>query len=297
METTVKVRILYNPGSGFQLRSRGDLDRLRSLFLDYGLQAEIIRLTEKYQCTVLARQAVEEGYEMVVVIGGDGTVNEAVCGLVNSDVLLGIIPAGSGNGISRTLGIPLNPSEACRVIAEGHSRRIDVGLLNGHYFLGVAGVGYDALVGYLFERRWGKLRGMWNYFLSAVVGYFQYRPYPIELRTGHETRSVAPLLVTIANTTQFGGGAIIAPQAQPDDGLFDVCIVHQLNLFQALYYWPRLFSGHIDTVPQWEMLRTDAVEVISDKPLPVHVDGDFLELSAHVRVSLVPGGLSVRVPR
>lgn len=293
----MKIRVLYNPGSGFQLRSREDIDRLQAIFLGYGLKAEMIRLTEKYQCTVLARRAVKDGCGMVVVVGGDGTVNEAVCGMVHSDVPLGIIPAGSGNGICRTLGIPLDPLEACRVIAEGFSRRIDVGILNGHHFLGVAGIGYDALVGYLFEQRWGKLRGLWNYFLSAVVGYFQYRPYPLELRTDHETRSLAPLLVTAANTTQFGGGAIIAPDAKPDDGLFDVCIVHQLNFFQALYYWPRLFSGRINTVPQWEMLRTDTLEVTSDKPLPVHVDGDFLELSAHVRISLVPGGLSVRVPR
>jgi len=293
----VKIRVLYNPCSGSQLRTREDLDQLRSTFGSYDLQTEIIRLTEKYQCTVLARQAVEEGCQMVVVVGGDGTVNEAVCGLVNSDVILGIIPTGSGNGISRTLGIPLNPSEACRVIAEGESRRIDVGLLNGHHFLGVAGVGYDALVGYLFEQKWGKQRGLWSYFLSALVGYFQYRPYPIQLQIGRETRSVAPLLVTIANTTQFGGGAIIAPQAEPDDGLFDICIIHHLNLIQALYYWPRLFSGRIDTVPQWEMMRTDALELTSDQPVPVHVDGDFLELSAHVRISLVPGGVSVRVPR
>ena len=293
----MKIRVLYNPCSGSQLRTREDLDQLRSTFGSYDLQTEIIRLTEKYQCTVLARQAVEEGCQMVVVVGGDGTVNEAVCGLVNSDVILGIIPTGSGNGISRTLGIPLNPSEACRVIAEGESRRIDVGLLNGHHFLGVAGVGYDALVGYLFEQKWGKQRGLWSYFLSALVGYFQYRPYPIQLQIGRETRSVAPLLVTIANTTQFGGGAIIAPQAEPDDGLFDICIIHHLNLIQALYYWPRLFSGRIDTVPQWEMMRTDALELTSDQPVPVHVDGDFLELSAHVRISLVPGGVSVRVPR
>jgi len=292
----VKVRVLYNPWSGSQLKSRGDLDELRSVFLGYGLQVEMIRLTEKYQCTVMARQAVEEGYDMVVVVGGDGTVNEAVCGLVNSDVRLGIIPAGSGNGISRTLGIPLNTYEACRVIAEGDNRRIDVGLLNGHHFLGVAGVGYDALVGHLFEQRWGKQRGLGSYFLSALAGYFQYRPYPIQLRTGQESRSIAPLLVTIANTTQFGGGAIIAPHAVPDDGLFDVCIIHHLSLLQALYYWPRLFSGRIDTVPQWEMLRADTLELLSEKPVPVHVDGDFLELSAHVRISLVPGGLSVRVP-
>ena len=292
----MKIRVLYNPCSGSQLLVREDLDRLRSALSSYDLQTEIIRLTEKYQCTVLARQAAEEGYEMVVVVGGDGTVNEAVCGLVNSDVILGIIPTGSGNGISRTLGIPLNLSEACRVIAEGGSRQIDVGLLNGHHFLGVAGVGYDALVGYLFEQKWGKQRGMWSYFLSALVGYFQYRPYPIQLQTDRETRSIAPLLVTIANTNQFGGGAIIAPQAEPDDGLFDICIVHHLNLIQALYYWPRLFSGRIDTVPQWEMMRANAVELISQQPVPVHVDGEFLELSAHVRISLVPGGVSVRVP-
>ncbi len=293
----MKVRVLVNPSSGFQFRSRGDLVELQSVFLNYGLEAEMIQLTEKFQCTVLAHEAVQNGYGMVVVAGGDGTINEAVCGLVNSDVPLGIIPAGSGNGISRTLGIPLNSEEACRVIAEGHSRRIDVGEMNGRFFLGVAGIGYDALVGQLFEQRWGKQRGLWSYFLSALTGFFQYRPYPVQLRIGDRIISVAPLMVTAANTSQFGGGAIIAPQAKPDDGLLDICIIRRLNLLQALFYWPRLFSGRIDTVPQWEMVRADSLELISSRPVPVHVDGEFLDQCAHVRISVLPGGLYVRVPR
>jgi diacylglycerol kinase (ATP) len=293
----VKIRVLFNPYSGFRLRSREDLDQLEAMFLNHGLNAEMIRLTERFQCTVLAREAAKRGYGMVVVVGGDGTINEAVCGLVNSDVPLGIVPAGSGNGISRALGIPLNPMEACRVIADGRDRKVDVGQLNGRFFLGVAGVGYDALVGHLFEQRWGKQRGLWSYFLSALVGFFQYRPHPIQLRTNDRIISLAPLLVTVANTTQFGGGAIIAPQARPDDGLFDICIIRHLNLLQALYYWPRLFSGRIDTIPQWEMVRADSVELISGRPVHVHVDGEFLDLSAHVRIRIVPGGLRVRVPR
>jgi YegS/Rv2252/BmrU family lipid kinase len=292
----VKVRVLFNPFSGFRQRRREDLNGLVSVFQKHGLETETVELIEKYQCTVMARQAAEKGYGMVVVIGGDGTVNEAVCGLVNSGVPLGIVPAGSGNGISRALGIPQEPVEACRIIATGHTRKVDVGELNGRFFLGVAGVGYDALVGHLFEEKWGQQRGLWAYFLSALMGYFQYRPHPIELYTGDRLISAVPLLVTVANTTQFGGGAIIAPHARPDDGLFDICIIHHLNLLQALYYWPRLFSGRIDTVPQWEMVRADSLELVSGRPVHVHVDGESLDLSNHVRIRMVPGGLNIRVP-
>jgi YegS/Rv2252/BmrU family lipid kinase len=296
-EPVLRVRILFNPISGGRRRPADDIATLEAIFAKYGVQPELICLQERWQATDLARGAVAEGIEMVVVVGGDGTINEAVCGLVSTDTLLGIIPAGSGNGISRELGIPRHLEKACQVILEGKTQPVDVGCLNGRFFLGTAGIGYDAMVGYVFDQRWGGQRGMWPYIMCAFSGFFKYRPKPLRLCMTDRVLDVSPLLVTAANTAQYGGGAIISPQAKPNDGLLDVCVIHDMNFFQALYHWPKLFTGRIDTMPQWDMYRTESLEILSEHPVPVHVDGEPVGVSAHIRVKLIPAGVLVRIPQ
>jgi YegS/Rv2252/BmrU family lipid kinase len=293
----VKIRVLFNPVSGRRRRGSNAISDIKEIFAGYGIETQVICLRAKWQAADLTEKAVRQGAEMVVVVGGDGTINEAVCGLVGSGIPLGIIPAGSGNGISRQFNIPMELEAACRVIANGRTQSVDVGSLNGRFFLGTAGVGYDAMVGQLFEERWGKQRGMWPYFLSAVSGFFRYRARPLHMCMDDEVVDVVPLLVTAANTAQYGGGAIIAPQAKPNDGLLDVCVIHDVNFFQALYHWPKLFVGRINKMPQWDMYRTRSLEMFSDHPIPVHVDGEPVGCSTHVCINVVPGSLLVRIPR
>jgi len=259
--------------------------------------AQVISLQSRGQATHLAREAAAEKFDMVVAVGGDGTINEIVCGLVNTDVPLGIIPAGSGNGLARTFCIPLDIKRACWTLLRGQTRQLDVGKLNDRFFLGVAGFGYDALVGKLFEEKWGGRRGLLPYLHTAILGFFRYQTTPIHLRIDGLEMDLLPRLVTVANTPQFGGGAIIAPDAKPDDGLFDICIIHDLSFLKALYHGPKLFAGKIDRIPQWEMHRAAAVEIFSRVPLPVHVDGEPIGESTQVKVSLLPGALYVRVPQ
>lgn len=269
---------------------------LRRIFAEDGVECQVICQRTRGQGTLLARQAVAEGFDAVVAVGGDGTINEVVCALVNTKVPLGIVPAGSGNGVAREFGIPLNMRAACKTIIHGRTRVVDVGQLNGHFFLGTAGIGYDAMVGKLFEEKWGNHRGLLPYAHAAISAFFKYKAQPVHLQFGDRQMSVIPLLVTAANVAQFGGGAIIAPQARPDDGKLDVCIIHRLNFFQALYHWPKLFQGHINRMPQWEMYRTNSVEISSPSPMPVHMDGEPAEESTHLKIDLLPGALYVRVP-
>jgi YegS/Rv2252/BmrU family lipid kinase len=293
----MKIKVLLNPISGRGRQPQDDISSLRRIFAEHGISPQVILLQQRGQATQLARAAVDENFDMVVAVGGDGTINEIVCGLVNTDVPLGIIPAGSGNGLARTFCIPLDIERACWALLKGRTRQLDVGKLNDRFFLGVAGIGYDALVGKLFEEKWGGRRGLLPYLHTALWGFFRYKVSPIRLRLNGLDMDLLPRLVTIANTRQFGGGAIIAPDAKPDDGLFDICIVHDISFFKALYHWPKLFAGKIDRVPQWEMHRAAAVEIFSQIPVPVHVDGEPIAESTQLKVSLLPGALHVRFPQ
>ncbi|MFC1683629.1 diacylglycerol/lipid kinase family protein, partial [Candidatus Zixiibacteriota bacterium] len=175
----MKIRVLLNPISGRGRQPQDDISNLRHFFAEQGVSAQVISLQSRGQATQLAREAVAENFDMVVAVGGDGTINETVCGLVNSDVPLGIIPAGSGNGLARTFCIPLDIKGACRTLLQGQTRSLDVGKLNDRFFLGVAGIGYDALVSRLFEEKWGGRRGLLPYLHTAVLGFFRYRVTPI----------------------------------------------------------------------------------------------------------------------
>lgn len=292
----MKAKIIVNPISGRGRRPQADISNLRRIFTDYGIETHVVRQRMTGHATSLARGAVDQGFDIVVAVGGDGTVNEVVCGLVNSKVPLGIVPAGSGNGLAREFGIPMKMNAACQTIIKGRTRVVDVGKMDDRFFLGTAGFGYDALAVKIFEEKWGSRRGLLPYFHVAFAGFLEYRAHPVRLKFNDRQITVFPLLVTAANTTQFGGGAVIAPRAKPDDGLLDVCIIHQLSFLKALFHWPKLFIGGIDRLPQWEVYRTDSLEISSDFPLPIHVDGEPVPESTHVQVNLLPGALQIRVP-
>jgi YegS/Rv2252/BmrU family lipid kinase len=293
----LKARVIVNPISGRGRHPQDDISDLNRIFSEHGIESQVICQAKRGEATLLAREAVAEGFDTVVAVGGDGTINEVVCGLVNSGVPLGIVPAGSGNGLAREFGISLKLREACETIIHGDTREVDVGIMNDRFFLGTAGIGYDALLVQIFEERWANRRGVLPYFYVAIKGFFKHKPSSMHLRFNNRQLTVVPKLVTVANTTQFGGRAIIAPQAKPDDGLLDVCIIHNLSFLKAFYHWPKLFMGCIDRMPQWVCYRTAAVEILSDLPMPVQVDGESVQESSHLKIRLLPRALGIRVPK
>ncbi len=293
----MRARVIINPMAGRGRRLEKDISHLESIFASHGMESHTICQQMRGHGTLLAKEAVAEGFDVVVAVGGDGTVNEVVCGLVNSGVPLGIVPAGSGNGLAREFGIPLRMEEACQSIIKGQTRAVDVGRMNGRCFLGTAGAGYDGFVVKLFEQKWGNRRGLLPYLHVALMGFFEHEIGPVRLKLNGRKLTVLPLLVTAANATQFGGRAVIAPKALPDDGLLDLCVIDKVNFFQAFYHWPKLFMGSIDRMPQWQTYRTDCVEISSDSPLPIHVDGEPLHGTTRLKIDVLPKALHIRVPR
>jgi diacylglycerol kinase (ATP) len=260
------------------------------------LRYEISVLQYRGEATSIAKKAAD-GHDIVVAVGGDGTVNEVLNGIIGTQAILGIIPAGTGNGFARALGLPLHLEEACQVLVEEHIREIDVGRVNGRCFLGTAGVGFDALISKFAGERLGPMRGMWVYFFAGTLTFYRYTPQLISVGIDSRVIEVSPLLVAIANTKRYGGRALIAPDARPDDGLFDVCVIQDMSAARLLRHLPKLFTGEHTRLSDVAMYRGRNITIDAPEPIPVHVDGEAIDSRSRIQFTLLPAAMRVLVPK
>jgi len=242
-----------------------------------------------------ARRAIEDGVDTIFVAGGDGVVNSIGGVLVGSDTALAVIPTGSGNGFARHFGISLNCSEAIASYVNSERRAIDVGTVNGKPFFVTASMAWDAALVKHFEK--SPMRGVLPYVFSAVYGYFEYVPQPVDLEfeDGEQLRFDKPLILTVANLTQYGGGAIIAPNAHADDGLLELVAIPKsaANVFSSL---PHLFDGTLTDNKSVTTRSFSTLKVKREKPAPVQLDGELMDADADIEISLMPKTLNVLIP-
>jgi YegS/Rv2252/BmrU family lipid kinase len=245
---------------------------------------------------IKVRRAVADGVDTILVAGGDGMVNPLGAELVGRDVALGVIPTGSGNGFARHFGIPLQIEEAAAALASATRCAIDVGVANGRPFFVTCSMAADASLVKSFEAF--PFRGILPYIFAAAYELFDYQPQPFRvLLDGHEEVRIAnPLLFTVANLTQFGGGAQIAPQAQADDGYLELVVLQKQDAGRALANVGRLFDGTIDMLPGVTSRRFRSMVVEREHAAVIQVDGELVEAVARVEVSLHPQRLQVLVP-
>ncbi|MBN2356688.1 diacylglycerol kinase family lipid kinase [candidate division KSB1 bacterium] len=289
-----KVKFIYNPRSGL-MRNPLIIRKLIEFTLhEAPFSYDFVETQHRGHARELSAQAAAQGYDAVVAVGGDGTANEVASGLLCTSCALGIIPIGSGNGLARGLSIPVSVRRATRVLLDGTVRVIDAGQIENRNFFVVTGIGFDALIGKLFDDR--SLRGPLPYFYIGVREFFFYRPELFTLKFDDRTITVRALLVTIANTKQWGNGVFIAPKAEPDDGLLDICIIHRINTWRAVYHLPKLFTGKIDKVREYERYQTTSLQILRQKPGPFHVDGEPVDADNVLNISIKKRSLSVIVP-
>jgi diacylglycerol kinase (ATP) len=245
----------------------------------------------------LATQKVEEGYINIVAVGGDGTVNEVASALVNTPARLGIIPAGSGNGLARHLHIPLAVTESLNVLYDPVIKPIDVGNVNGRYFFCTCGTGFDASVGKKFANE--SKRGMISYVRATIHQYINYSPKKYILKAENQKVKLKAFLVTFANSGQYGNNAYIAPNAIIDDGWLDLCILRPFPKSSTLELGLRLFFKNIDQSPYLEVMRIQKATLrrTNKQKLTMHLDGDPVKLNRKVKVKVIPGALQVMTPR
>jgi YegS/Rv2252/BmrU family lipid kinase len=244
----------------------------------------------------LARAAVAARVPVVCAWGGDGTVNEVTRALAGTGTALGVVPAGSGNGLARELGLPRDPAAALGIGLGRRERVIDVGDIDGHVFVNLAGIGLDAQVAACFNARHSARRGLWPYVTICTREILRYRAREYRIQVGGETWQERALVVVCANARQYGGGAVVAPTARPDDGQLELVVVGARPPLVALRDALHLFRGTLDRAPGVRTVRTPAVEIRAPEPILFHVDGEAVEGGPVVTVRVRPAALRVRVP-
>ncbi len=267
---------------------------LRAELARRGLRGSIDLTERAGHARELAAAAVAGGVHTVIVWGGDGTVNEAAAPLIGTDVALGLVPAGSGNGLAAALGVPRAPASAIALALDAPPRAIDVGMLNDRPFFNIAGVGLDAYIARLFNARAAGSRGRWPYVTLAIRKGSCYRGQEYLVRLDDEVRTTTALLIVFANGREFGMGARIAPQAQLDDGLLDAIVIEERSVLARFWHARHLAFGSIHRAPGVTVrpVRTAAIEGAG--PLEYHVDGEHGMAEGKIGVRILPQALLVR---
>ncbi|HHW41233.1 MAG TPA: diacylglycerol kinase family lipid kinase [Syntrophomonadaceae bacterium] len=229
----------------------------------------------------LAQRAVKKDCDLVVAVGGDGTVNEVVNGIASNGAYpgtaLALLPTGSGNDLCRTLGISGDPLSTALAICSGKYRMLDLGMVENRYFLNICGVGFDAEVAHAVNQGFRWLRGTWAYLAGVLKTLMCFRPVPLELTLDGNHLQIKGLLVAVANGAFFGSGIKIAPRARVDDGLFDVCVVGDIGRLELLRVLPLTYSGRHEDHPCVHFFRARDVTVSSPaRRLYIQGDGELL---------------------
>jgi YegS/Rv2252/BmrU family lipid kinase len=237
--------------------------------------------------------AIEAG-ELPVVMSGDGLVGAVGGAMAGSDTALGIVPGGRGNDLARVLEIPSDPEQAVATLFSGHSRRIDVGEVNGRRFLGIASVGFDSEA----NRRANEsrlLRGSLVYAYAAIRTLWSWKPARFTIQANGERTRLSGYTIAVANSKAYGGGMYVAPDAELDDGEFDIVAIGEVGKLRFASNLPKVFKGTHVEAEEIQVFRAKRLELSASKPFAVYADGEHLtDLPASLRV--LPRALSVLVP-
>ncbi len=291
--------VIVNPISGVGGRAgrSAELERSVSAVLSARRIDGQVWLTEAPgHARELAAGAVADGVRTVVAWGGDGTVNEVAAALAFTSTRLGIVPVGSGNGLARCLRIPLTPAAALDVAVGDRDMAIDVGEFDGRRFVNVAGVGLDAAIAHRFAADGMERRGLRRYVELAIREILSYRAASYSVIADGDVLKAEPFLLTLANGTQFGNGAVIAADARTDDGYLDLVIAATRSPLVGLLQAPMVFMGGLTRLPGVTTRLVTDVTLTSDEPIRYHVDGEPGVGGTTVHVVVHPGVLRVMIP-
>ena len=288
-----KALFIVNPISGG--KKKDGVPELIDKHLDAGLFDTIVVFSDGVaHARQLAREAVNK-FDVIVAVGGDGTVNEVASALVCTDTPLGIIPYGSGNGLSRFLQIPMDPTDAIRTLAGGPVEFIDSATLNGRPFFNMAGIGFDAHISEVFSH--GKKRGFITYIKSSFEEISKYKSQFYEIEIDGRKYEREAFMVSFANSSQYGNNAHISPLASVQDGLLDVCIIKQFPVWKLPEMGIRMITKTAHKSKYLEIIRGKNINIKRAAPGPVHLDGEPQIMSADIHIEVVPHSLKVIVDK
>jgi diacylglycerol kinase (ATP) len=299
----MRIAAIVNPvsGAGMDRNVAGQrVAMIRDELGARGLTADIQLTDRGGHARELATRAVDTHADLAIVWGGDGTVNEVGGGLAGTTTALGLIPAGSGNGLAGALGVPFDPRAAIAVALGERTLDVDVGLANGRPFFNVAGIGFDAHVAQLFNQRRRGRGGKFPYVVIGVREGCRYvgKEYRITLDSGRAptTTTVRALLIAFANGSQYGMGMQIAPNAKLDDGMLEACVVVDRPVLSRFLHARHLAAGTIDRAPSLIRESVRGATIEADGEIVYHLDGELAVASGRLEIAMRPGALRVKVP-
>lgn len=288
----LKRNILFviNPISGGKNKSK--FPEMVSKYLDREKFHATYFFTEKHgHASEIASEMIKKGADIIVAVGGDGTINEIASVLEGTEKVLGIIPYGSGNGLARSLGIPLNDKQAVKRLNELHQSSIDSGMLNGRKFFNMAGIGFDAHISALFAEE--VKRGLGGYIRTTIAEISKYRPEKYLLEIDGKNYEREAFMISIANSSQFGNNAHIAPSASLKDGLLDISIVKPFPLYHFPVLAFRMFSKSTHRSKYVEIIKGSRIRIIRQVPAAVHLDGEPVQMGTELNIEIKPLSLTV----
>lgn len=242
----------------------------------------------------LTRKAIDEGADCIIAVGGDGTVNEIARAMIHSDVVLGIVPKGSGNGLARELHIPMDVRRALELIMKRHISTIDCCKANDRVFFCTCGVGFDAAVSQKFAGE--KHRGSLTYIKNTIEEYLSYEPEVYELSVDDRTIKEKAFLVACANASQYGNNAFIAPHANIQDGQMDLTILSPFTPLDVAPLAIQLFTKQIDRNSKIKTMKAHRVTIIRQHAGVMHLDGEPVMAESRIDISVIPHSLRVITP-
>jgi YegS/Rv2252/BmrU family lipid kinase len=297
---SANVVAIVNPLSGAGANPHVAASRvalLEARFAASGIGGEVHVTKGGGHARALATSAVAGGATLVIAWGGDGTINEVGNALIGTDVALGIVPAGSGNGFARNLNLPLSPTEAIDVALTGGDRRVDVGLVGERAFFNIAGFGFDAAIAALFNLREQGRRGLWPYIRIGSSHAFTYRANRYHLVLDDEPFETRALMVAFANGAEYGNGLRLAPHAQLDDGRLEAAIVDDCPPLARLWTARHLALGSAPRARGVTWRSVQRADISTEGgPLQFHLDGEPCTAEGHMAVGLCACALRVRIP-
>jgi YegS/Rv2252/BmrU family lipid kinase len=289
------IVFIVNPKAGITPKSKVVIELLTgNLIPSSRFIPEVIFTERAGHATEIARDAIARGADIIVASGGDGTVNEVACALVNTGIPMGILPAGSGNGLARCLGISMTYALALRTIIRGNTKQMDVAMVNDMLYTSIAGIGFDAHVAQKFAE--STIRGMISYMQIILNEFSAYKPASYKLTIDGVSMEKHALMIIFANSNQFGFNTRIAPDAKVDDGLLDICVFKKMPVSQLLNVGYHMMMGTPAKSGYAEYFsgRNITIENMSD-PL-MNIDGEAMVVKAPVTISIKPLALCVIVP-
>ena len=292
------IAFIINPISGAKetQNAKRKLPKLIMQTLDMEQWLPNIVFTEYAgHATELAHQYARMGFDAVVAVGGDGTVNEVARGLKDTKTALGILPMGSGNGFARHLNIPIRPQKALEMINHSEPINVDYGLANGRLFVSTCGTGFDAVVADNFAG--SNKRGFMTYLQNTLKVAFSYQPQTYHIVGDGLDVTHKAFLITFANANQWGYEAMIAPKASVQDGKMDIMLMSSHAILGSASLALRLFTGSIDNSYFMDTIRAKEITLEREEVAPFHIDGDPVEMEKDIHITIVSDGLKVLVEK